>query len=248
MIRSLIYSATSLGLAVWPKVRLLYWFFPHFLHIFILIKGKIQFILKHILIFIGILSFVGGFWFLLQIITGHASVVLDFINYQIKLFSTQDAGHGGFLLYHFVVILIGLFPTALLAIPMLAKKSKGSPSQDLYARWMQILFWVVIILFTIVKTKIVHYSSLCYFPLSFLAALYLNGLIEKKKGINRILVAVISFIGIVIALIVAIIPFIDISRQELFLQDLLRMILPLPLFRLMVPGAYGKEQFLFSYS
>ena len=31
------------------------------------------------------------------------------------------------------------------------------------------MFWVVLILFSIVKTKIVHYSSLCYFPLSFLA-------------------------------------------------------------------------------
>ena len=35
---------------------------------------------------------------------------------------------------------------------------------------MLLLFWVVLILFSIVKTKIVHYSSLFYFPLSFLAA------------------------------------------------------------------------------
>ncbi len=38
---------------------------------------------------------------------------------------------------------------------------------------MLILFWVVLILFTIVKTKIVHYSSLCYFPLTFIGAWWL---------------------------------------------------------------------------
>jgi hypothetical protein len=35
---------------------------------------------------------------------------------------------------------------------------------------MQCLFWVVLILFSIVKTKIVHYSSLCWLPLTFLGA------------------------------------------------------------------------------
>jgi hypothetical protein len=43
-----------------------------------------------------------------------------------------------------------------------------------HRRWMVILFWVVLILFSIVKTKIVHYSSLCYFPLTYLAALQLE--------------------------------------------------------------------------
>ena len=35
---------------------------------------------------------------------------------------------------------------------------------------MMVSFWVVLILFSIVRTKIIHYSSFCYFPLTYLAA------------------------------------------------------------------------------
>jgi hypothetical protein len=42
-----------------------------------------------------------------------------------------------------------------------------------FGTWMQLLFWVVLILFSIVKTKILHYSSLAYFPLTYLGALTL---------------------------------------------------------------------------
>ena len=46
---------------------------------------------------------------------------------------------------------------------------------------MRILFWVVLILFTIVSTKIVHYSSLAYFPLSYLASVEIQKLQFGKK-------------------------------------------------------------------
>ena len=49
-----------------------------------------------------------------------------------------------------------------------------------FRRWMLILFWVVLILFSVVQSKIVHYSSLCYFPLTYLAALTLMQLEERK--------------------------------------------------------------------
>ncbi|MEM9525823.1 MAG: glycosyltransferase family 39 protein [Bacteroidota bacterium] len=91
----------------------------------------------------------------------------EFLQYQWRLFIREDAGHGGFPGYHFVVLLIGCFPAALFALPRLLR-SKGEPSaQD---RGMRILFWVVLLLFSIVNTKIVHYSSLCYFPLAYFAA------------------------------------------------------------------------------
>ena len=183
-LRFLLYSAFSLGLAVLTKGPVAIIIFSiAFIVYFLMNWSRVKLVLKHIIIFVSVLCFVGGFWFLLQVLNGHASVVIEFIKYQAKLFSTKDAGHGGFLLYHFIVILLGVFPTALLAIPMLVRKDKGNAFQDMYSGWMQILFWVVIILFTVVKTKIVHYSSLCYFPLSFLAALYINGLIERKESL-----------------------------------------------------------------
>jgi hypothetical protein len=50
------------------------------------------------------------------------------------------------------------------------KIKNGNELSLAFHRWMLILFWVVLILFSIVKTKIIHYSSLCYYPLTYLAA------------------------------------------------------------------------------
>src|SRR5690606_8408459 len=36
----------------------------------------------------------------------------EFISYQVKLLTTEDAGHGGFFFYHFVVLLLGCFPAS----------------------------------------------------------------------------------------------------------------------------------------
>ena len=72
---------------------------------------------------------------------------------------------------------------------------------------MIILFGVTLILFSIVKTKIVHYSSLCYYPLSFLAAftLYQNegNLIGKK-----ISALVMAIIGLVFSVVLIALPFV----------------------------------------
>ena len=92
------------------------------------------------------------------------------------MLTTEDAGHGGFFGYHFVVLLVGCFPASLFAIQEMLKPSRSDEKANDHRRWMVILFWAVLILFSIVKTKIVHYSSLCYFPLTYLAALQLERL------------------------------------------------------------------------
>ena len=46
---------------------------------------------------------------------------------------------------------------------------------------MLTLFWVVLILFSIVKTKIVNYSSMTYFPLAYLATYSIFEYQEKKQ-------------------------------------------------------------------
>jgi len=136
----------------------------------------------HVIGYVFIVAFVGGFWFLLQILNGNWDLVLEFIRYQVRLFSTEGAGHGGFLFYHAIVLLVGVFPASVFAIPVLLSKSKGDySSQRQFFLWMQVLFWTVLVLFSIVKTKIVHYSSLCYFPLTFLATYYIISLIDDRK-------------------------------------------------------------------
>ncbi len=90
-----------------------------------------------------------------------------FIDYQWRLLIREDAGHGGFPGYHVVVLLLGCFPASGYALPALFGRRRFFSPAD---RGLRVLFWVVLILFSIVNTKIVHYSSLCYFPLTWFAA------------------------------------------------------------------------------
>ncbi|MBL7825964.1 MAG: glycosyltransferase family 39 protein, partial [Saprospiraceae bacterium] len=125
------------------------------------------------LLWFGVETAVNGSWFL-----------KEFLDYQVRLFSTPDSGHGGFWGYHVVILLIGCFPLSVLAIPnlwgfretedeLLESDTLQACKRSDFSTWMQLLFWVVLILFSIVKTKILHYSSLAYFPLTYLGALTL---------------------------------------------------------------------------
>lgn len=150
-----------------------------------------------ILTFAFVLIFTGGFWFILQILTGNWQTIIDFIEYQIRLFTEKDAGHGGFPLYHFVILFFGVFPSSIFVIHSHKSRSNDNDTVKYFRITMLVLFWVVLILFSIVKTKIVHYSSLCYFPMSFLAAYSINSFIENDKKVSvwiRWIIGIISFI------------------------------------------------------
>ncbi|WP_207496192.1 ArnT family glycosyltransferase [Aridibaculum aurantiacum] len=135
---------------------------------------------KHIFLFLLVTTAVGSIWFIALLLNGQQQIIYEFINYQVRLFRTEDAGHGGPFFYHFIVLLIGCFPAAAIALLAMQIKKQGNTAPPHFHKWMIILFWVVLLLFSIVKTKIVHYSSLCYFPLSFLAATGFYNLYRRK--------------------------------------------------------------------
>jgi 4-amino-4-deoxy-L-arabinose transferase-like glycosyltransferase len=123
----------------------------------------------------GIETWKNGPWF-----------IEEFNKYQYRLFSTPDAGHKGFAGYHFFVLLFGCFPAAIFTIRSFFKiPVDESKAQADFAMWMKMLFWVVLILFSIVKSKIVHYSSMCYFPLTYLAAVSIYYILENKISFNK---------------------------------------------------------------
>lgn len=136
------------------------------------------------LIYIAIVLIIGFSWFLLEIARGHGYVVEEFIDYHIRLFSESEAGHGQPFYYHPIVLLIGCFPMSLFFIFSYAHKTSPSNQVSHYKKWMNIMFWVVLIVFSIVRTKIVHYSSLTYFPMSFLASWYIYQLFKNGKAIT----------------------------------------------------------------
>lgn len=123
---------------------------------------------------------VTGLWAGINYLKNGNKFITEFTIRQWELLTTADAGHGGFFLYHFVVLFFGCFPASVFCIQSLIKKEKADKNFEDFRNWMVILFWVVLILFTIVKTKIVHYSSLCYFPLAFLATVSLYNILYNK--------------------------------------------------------------------
>lgn len=138
------------------------------------------------LFFTAAASIVTLTWYGLETWKNGTWFIEEFNKYQYRLFSTPDAGHKGFPGYHFVVLLIGCFPASVFALRAFRKlPAEPFRYRDDFRRWMKYLFWVVLILFTIVKSKIAHYSSMCYFPLTYLAALSIDKIISGEIALNR---------------------------------------------------------------
>lgn len=139
----------------------------------------------------------------------------QFLWYQVRLFRTEDADHGGPFFYHFIVLLIGCFPASVFLLQYTRKRVTGHATAHDFTRLMWILFWVVLILFSIVKTKIVHYSSLCYFPLTYLAALQLHRLVHEPYRMKGWVKGIMLFTGTVWAIILIALPVVGINKTQL---------------------------------
>lgn len=221
--RILILSALFIGLGILTKGPVAGLVFGLCVGMFWTLK-RFQSIMsvKHIIIYGLAVAFVGGLWFLMLFLTGHTEIIKEFFVYQIRLLNTQDAGHGGPFFYHWIVLLIGCFPLSIFALRAFRRSSYDTPYQKHFKLWMMILFWVVLILFSLVKTKIVHYSSLCYFPLSFLGAYVMyklvSGEMKWKKSTGVLLFVLASLIGIAISAL----PIIDQYKQKIIDADLIK--------------------------
>ncbi|MFM6948929.1 MAG: ArnT family glycosyltransferase [Aquirufa sp.] len=144
-------------------------------------------------------------------------IIQDFFNYQIRLLTTGDAGHGQPFYYHFIILLIGCFPVSIWAGARLFRRKNHSvvleDNQQDFSKWMKILFWVVLILFSLVKTKIIHYSSMCWIPLTFVSA---EVLYEWQKDLwiwKKSYTFATLFVGLLFALILLLIPFIGLNTS-----------------------------------
>lgn len=139
----------------------------------------------------------------------------DFILYQIRLFQTEDADHGGPFFYHFIVLLVGCFPASAFLFLYDRKRSTDNEASRHMTRWMWILFWVTLILFSIVKTKIVHYSSLCYFPLTYLAAVKIAQLQEQQIKLKKGVIALLLVLGSLLAILIGALPIVGLNKEKL---------------------------------
>ena len=200
-------SAFFLGLAVLTKGPVAVLIFTIAFGVFLFIRrGKIHAAPMHVVVFSLVLILTGGSWFLVAILNGNYDVVREFIIYQAGLFSEDFAGHSGFPGFHFVILLFGVFPSSVIMLKGFTKKKEAAPGANTLRIWMYILLALVLVVFSLVQTKLVHYSSLAWFPVTFISAWVIHHWLERKLEIKRWQVVMLGGIGTVYVLITILIP------------------------------------------
>jgi 4-amino-4-deoxy-L-arabinose transferase-like glycosyltransferase len=217
---NLIFSALFFGLATLTKgpVAILI-FLLCFLIFLIMRRFRISTSAAHVVLFTLVLSLVGGSWYLFQAIHGNTNLIRDFISYQFQLFSSGGSAHDGFFGYHVVVLLLGVFPASVIAMKSMTKKSESTELQRLFRQWMYVLLGVVIVLFSLVHTKLLHYSSLAYFPMTFLAAWVWEKWIDRKIEISAWQVGLIYLIALFFASMAIFFPLVTNHYDWLISKD-----------------------------
>ncbi|OMP75030.1 glycosyltransferase family 39 protein [[Flexibacter] sp. ATCC 35208] len=221
--RIAILGGVALGLAVLTKgpVAILVSLLT-FIVYWIVKKGKTGIKLPQLALITLFAFITTALWFGYELLTHGWWFINEFVTYQIRLLTTPDAGHGGNFFYHWIVLLVGCFPASIFLFSYFRGKkdrsiyggAQGAEVRD-FRTWMWVLFWVVLILFSIVETKIVHYSSLCYFPLSFLAAWQIYRIAEGKVVLHAWNIVLMLLIGMLIGTAITLLPIVGVYKQQL---------------------------------
>lgn len=208
-----ILSGLSSGMAVLTKGPVGFLLLGLTLLIYLLINRFRNFPpIRHIILFFLGLFVVISSWLMMEYFQNGMDVLIQFVEYQIDLFRSPVAGHAQPFFYHFVVVFFGCFPISIFALPNLFK-TKETLEFDL-DKWMRILFWVVIILFSIVTTKIIHYSSMTYLPLSFLAAYTLYHASVKQESLKKALRGTFLVVGALVGIAILTVIFIVVYKSH----------------------------------
>lgn len=153
-------------------------------------------------LFFVVAAGVGTSWYFYLYLNAGPQIIEQFIAYQATLFKGQIAWHNQPFYYHLLVLLFLCFPASVLAIPGLFRRA-GALSRDteVFDQYMKLLFWVVLIIFSIAKTKIVHYSSLCWLPITYFASDALYSSFTDRRKISKGIAAT----GMILSLIMGIV-------------------------------------------
>lgn len=139
----------------------------------------------------------------------------SFIAYQMELVKGQIAWHNQPWFYHAIVLLILCFPAIAFAMPYLGQRGEEDFELESWHTIMRILFWLVLILFSIITTKIIHYSSLCWFPLTYFAA-YHTYRVHTNRGNNLIIQKLLLFfIGVIWTALLWVLPLAIVNPKKL---------------------------------
>jgi hypothetical protein len=145
-------------------------------------------------------------WLGIDAVQNGPTFLIENINYQWRLLTTGEAGHAQPWYYHSIVLLIGCYPASLFFFRGLASSHDEDNMHQMMRRWMTVLFFVVLVVFSAVTTKIVHYSSMTYIPMTYLAATQIQAMIWGTRVWGRGLKIAVLFIGLVLTSVAVIVP------------------------------------------
>jgi len=215
-LRYVIWSGIFMGLAVLAKGQVSLMVFLLCLGSYLIYnRFKFYFNWWHAILFLILTAAVTCTWYGYETMKNGPWFIQEFLKYQYRLFTTHDADQKGFFGYHYIVLLIGCFPASLIAIPSFFKTKYSSRFDKDFKIWMLILFWVVTILFTIVQSRIIHYSSMAWFPLTFLAAYSIYKWDLKMMSYKKYVGVFIAVLGGIISLLLLAVPYLAMNIKKL---------------------------------
>ena len=164
-----------------------------------------------LVLFVVVVAFTTSIWYGTITWLHGPDFLRGFIQRHLELAGTEDAGHGGPFYYHLIVLLLGCFPASVLMFNGLRRRDDTRTGVRLAQRWMLCLLLVVVVIFSIVQTKIIHYSSLAYLPLTFFAAVSVHGMLTRRIAWSWYHALMLLVIGIAWGLAAVVAPFVGMN-------------------------------------
>jgi len=209
--RSLVYAAILAGLAVLTKGPVAILLLVFIVLIYSLAVGSLR---KALGIFtskigwLAVLAFLSvcAVYYGTEFLRHGPTFFTEFIDYHLRLLQSSEASHGQPFYYHFFVLLIGCLPTSILMFGGFKNMGQDGAHEINFAKLMVVMFCVVLFIFSVVETKIIHYSSLCYFPLTFLASRYIYNVGYRRMQQRMNLSIVMLCLSGLFALLLVMLP------------------------------------------
>lgn len=146
-------------------------------------------------------------WYLVNYFVNGPVFINGFSHFIIALFTKPLEGHSGPFYYHFVIVLFGLVPwTPFLFAFKINRHFKENSNFN--AVTLICIAWIgfVLVLFSIVSTKLPHYSASTYIPLTFLIALNLYQAMKKKLAFPKWVIVFYFILGCGFAMVLIVLP------------------------------------------
>ncbi|MDX1959645.1 MAG: glycosyltransferase family 39 protein [Leptospiraceae bacterium] len=207
-------SSLFIGLAVLTKGPLGL-FFPIASYLFMLIMIKrIQIRWLDVLLGFFIFLLTTSLYYIPNLYLYGSETLKGFYQFQGKLLSKSLEGHTGPWFYHFLICFIGFFPWTALLILMIKKSNlvllfRDSNSHKGISYYFGFWMLSLLLIFSLVQTKLPHYSSSIYLGLSFFGARLLSLKEESNDPSQRkqFYLGTI-FVGILISVLFLSLPFV----------------------------------------